>query len=519
MAVKWSREHEVIRQRILERQQLEAPPFEDLSEEAVATRKALPLVDLHGTTDWCRTYLPHYFDRPFARFHGRMAGAVGEGAMPTFVAAFRGAGKSVLLALARPLREILSRRLPFAIYGARVQKLAAQNMDYVRLEIEHNPRIRCDYGELTVEGEENEWIVSLPKVRDEGGKWALRGAKVEAFGIGMSPRGRRFGEWRPAEFIGDDLEDSELARNPEREKNLWDWMMDEVLPALEPERYRFTVLGTMFGPLCMMERAKELAAKRDAQGRALGRLFLQQAVENGHSVWPERFSDAALERTRAQIGLRNWNRNFALISEDPDKPFQAAWFTDYEADALDVSQLDVVAFLDPAISQSAMGCPRALITVGADRDSGRRYVLEAWVTRGTPMQMVDQIFEVNTRWQPRVIGIEINGGYALIRPLLEMRGGDAFLPIRYVTHVRPKELRIERLAPQFEAKRWFFPRSPGPGIRALQEQLLSYPDGFVDGPDALAGCDEMLPDALRPRKRGTEYRSLGRRREGMRVLV
>jgi len=508
---KWSREHEVRRQRIHERQQREAPPFEDMSDPAVAGRKALPFVDPAAETDWCRTYLPHYFDRPFARFHKRMVEAAGEPAMPTFVAAFRGAGKSVLLALARPLREVLARRLPYALYGARVQRLAAQNMDYVRLELEGNPRIKCDYGALTTEGEENEWVVTLPKVRNEKGQWALRAAKMEAFGIGMSPRGRRFGEHRPLEFVGDDLEDAELARNPRREKQLWDWMMEEVLPALEPERYAFTVLGTMFGPGCMMEGAKELAAKEPVGGRALGRLFRQPALEDGHSVWPERFPDGALERTRAQIGLRNWNRNFALIAEDPDKPFQAAWLRSYKEEDLDLSSLLVVMFLDPAISEAPTGCPRALIAVGAHKKTGRRFVLDAWIARGTALDMVDRLVEFNARFNPYLIGVEENGGYALIKPILEMRTHGAYLPVRYVNHSENKDVRIQTLGPQMEDGRWLFPSNPNAGVRELQEQLTSYPDGYVDGPDALAGCDEMLPNSFNPQAGKLEYMSLERR--------
>jgi predicted phage terminase large subunit-like protein len=126
------------------------------------------------------------------------------------------------------------------------------------------------------------------------------------------------------------------------------------------------------------------------------------------------------------------------------------------------------------------------------------------------MEMVDRLIEFHDRLRPRLIGVEQNGGYALIRPLLQMRLGGRFIPVRYVTHREAKELRIERLCPQFEAGLWLFPRRPGAGVATLQEQLLHYPDGFVDGPDALAGCAELLPDAFTPVP-GPAYRSLHRR--------
>ncbi len=493
----WSRQHEQLRWEVLDRIAQFATPFDAADQAARRRRTEL------GLLPWCRTYLPHYFDCAFAPFHERMAEAVGEPGMPAFVCAFRGAGKSVLLTLARPLRRALRGEAPYFIYGSQVQKLAAQNMDYVRLELENNPRIGGDYGEPAVSGAQAEWRVSLPATGAT--------ARFEAFGIGMSPRGRRFGEHRPLEFVGDDLEDAELARNPEREQNLWDWLMDEVVPALEPDRFVFSVLGTMFGPRCMMERARRLAERRDGRGRPLARAFIQRVTEDGRSVWPERFGDETLSRIRATIGLRNWLRNYALEAEDPSKPFQAAWVGSYEPGEVDRRRLDVVAFLDPAVS--AAGCPRALVAVGADRSSGIRYVLDAWIERGTPGEMVEKLFAFNRRFSPRVIGIESNGGYALIRPLLgmhECRRGER-LPVRYVHHSRPKALRIEALCSQFESGRWLFPRNPSAGVKTLQEQFLSYPDGYVDGPDAAAGCDELLPRAFAPDRAVEGYRSLSRR--------
>ena len=512
----WSRQHSVVRERILPLMSERAVPFEDRSAEAAGQRRSLPFLE------WCRTYLPHYFDRPFAPFHGRMVRAVGEAGLPTFVGAFRGAGKSVLLALARPLRRLLHGECPYLIFGSQVQRLAAESMDYVRLELEHNGRIRGDYAAPQVEGSETRWTVRLPLPWPDhppgvaGSRFAS--ARLEAFGIGMSPRGRRYRQWRPGEFIGDDLENAELARSPVREQNLWDWMMDEVVPAMEPGDHVFTVLGTMFGPGCMLERARSLAAQEDSSGRPLARLFLQRATSgartrqplHGASVWPERFPDELLARIRRTIGLRNWLRNYALVAEDPTRPFQPAWMGAYDPAELDVGALDVVCFLDPAVSESPTSCPRALVAVGCDRSTGTRYVLDAWIERGSPMAMVDKLIEFHRRLRPRLVGIEQNGGYALVRPLLQMRPGGAAVPARYVTHTRSKAIRIESLSAQFEVGRWLFPRNPNAGIRTLQEQFLSYPEGFVDGPDACAGCDDLLPGGPGAAPE-FEYRTLGRR--------
>jgi hypothetical protein len=182
---KWSRQHEQERLRVLGMIQRRATPFPHTGAAARLQRTSQDFLP------WCRTYLPHYFDCDFAPLHRRMVDpstGAGEAGMPAFVASLRGSGKSVLLALARPLYRALRGEVPYFIYGSAVQKLAAQNMDYVRIELEHNPRVAGDYGELTVDGPETEWTLSVAA--------AGCSTKFEAFGIGMSPRGRRHAERR-----------------------------------------------------------------------------------------------------------------------------------------------------------------------------------------------------------------------------------------------------------------------------------------------------------------------------------
>jgi hypothetical protein len=71
-----------------------------------------------------------------------------------------------------------------------------------------------------------------------------------------------------------------------------------------------------------------------------------------------------------------------------------------------------------------------------------------------------------------------------------------------------------------ESGRWRWPARPSAGIRTLEQQFLSYPDGFVDGPDASAGCTEFLPSAWGGGRRAgeTAYKSIARRRDLAGVL-
>jgi len=497
LARKWTREHEAARRRILEMLHREARPFEDMSDGAKAARRALPPLL------WAKCYMPHYFRCPFAPLHHRIEDGTNEPGLPTFVGAGRGLGKSVLKSLADPVRRTVDGDRKYFLFGSVVQGLAVDLMDFARVELEQNPRIRCDYGEIRVDGSEEDFTVEIPG-RKQTTRW-------EGFGIGMSPRGRRHGAWRPDAFVGDDLEDAVLARSTRREQQLWDWLMDDVVPAMEPEVWTFTVLGTMYGPGCLLERARAEADKTDAQGRPLVRFIREPSVDAaGRSRWPERFGDAALDRIRSMIGLKNWNRNYALVADDPTKPFQAAWVVFY--DHVDRAHLYIVIALDPSHSASERSCPRGLVAIGASIEDGARYVLDATLDHATPLEIVARLFGWNGRWQPQRIVIESNGGYALFQPLIlqEQQKRGTWLPVTFQNHKLAKEIRIESLSPAWQQGLWRFPRIQPPGVKALLDEFLSYPDGFRDGPDACALAEEMLPrpaGATEP----VHYESLGQR--------
>ena len=513
MSGKWTRQHEVERQKILE-MLAGMKPFDDSSDAAQKARKRLDFLP------WCRTYLPHLFLCEFEPFHEDMVLAASEPDLPTFVCAFRGAGKTQLLARARTIWRILNQRTPFAIFGSAAQLLAAQNMDAIRIELQSNPRIRADYGEQRIDGAEEEWTVEFASQTAPDGTKRYRATRLQAFGTGMQVRGKLFGADRPHDFLGDDLEDLQIARSTRREDHLWHWLWREVEPALEPSGYLFTVLCNMFGPGCLLLRAEKGAETRDSKGGEVMRVFRQPIIEGGVNVWPARYSDLALERKRLRGDLAGWLREYMLEPADPAAPFQPQWIDAhrYREEDLPVEHLDTVTFLDPAISET--GCPRALVCVSADRRTGVRYIREAWIETGSPHAMLEKLYEFDERFHPRLHGIEENGGYALLRPLLQevaLRRG--WLPVAYKSQSVNKELRIERLGPGFEAGRWRFPATPSVGVQKLEEQFLAYPEGYRDGPDACASADEMLPNVWGPSSGETHFLSVKGRSEEVAALL
>jgi hypothetical protein len=93
-----------------------------------------------------------------------------------------------------------------------------------------------------------------------------------------------------------------------------------------------------------------------------------------------------------------------------------------------------------------------------------------------------------------------------LRPWCRENAQSNLSPHRRVNNDRNKALRIERVDTVIETGQVVFP--DGQDTPTLISQFLTYPQGYVDGPDALAGCLERFPeyDTGRNRTRVRSFR-------------
>ena len=109
----------------------------------------------------------------------------------------------------------------------------------------------------------------------------------------------------------------------------------------------------------------------------------------------------------------------------------------------------------------------------------------------TPRDQIDKFFELFKKWRPYKVGVEAVAYQAALIHLLqeEMFRKHMYFEIEPITHVMRKIERVEGiLQPRYaggymrHARR--FPR--------LETQLLDWPRGKMDGPDALSMAVSLL---------------------------
>ena len=505
MAKAWSKSHDVRMRSILEMMRTEARPFADDSDDAKAARRALPF------DEWCKTYLPHYFTAESAPAHLLADYLVEERGMPAFMCWARGYGKSTRYSLAKPLHWILHRERHFIIFGGRSEEVAADKMDFVRLELRENPRIRQDYGDRVAPG----------SGQDERGDWIANGVRCWARGaIQQSPRGQRHRQYRPDAFVGDDMDDDMISRNPRRVDALMDWVNLSIMPALEGAGSEATcvVLGTMYGRGCMMSRAATRATETDAQGRALCRYVVFPAVDDrGRTTWPARWPQAVLDRAEAIMGPRAYRREMRCIEDDDSAAFRAEWIQSHDSADFPRDRGRIVAFLDPSALAAAVNDYKAWVVLGQLPGDERVYCLHAWIRRASPMEMLDEAIRIWQTYRPGQMVCEANGFQSLIWPLLEYRQAEhgVDVPLSPRTTVSNKADRILANAPMFQRGLAVFDLAEG-DQKLLVDQFLDFgkPSVHDDGPDAWDGARQLLP-----RRLGAGGRYRGQARDSVAELL
>jgi predicted phage terminase large subunit-like protein len=170
--------------------------------------------------------------------------------------------------------------------------------------------------------------------------------------------------------------------------------------------------------------------------------------------------------------------------------------------SVDRRKLWICAFTDPAAGpragRSNYGLSRAADVVIGQDDIERVFILDTFIKRIAPDQLINRIFETNEKWKPAVYGIDSSGPQLEFAQMVqkEARERGIKISLRLVSLHQEKTFAIETaLQPLASAGRLFRPNEND--CRALKDEWTSFPDGmYRDGLDALACAVRLLPTVM-----------------------
>ncbi|WP_367949280.1 phage terminase large subunit [Paenibacillus sp. AK121] len=445
------------------------------------------------------------------------------------VAAPRSHAKSTYLSKAFPLREIVYRKRKYEIIISETPAVSSGNLDWISMQLKHNEKLRRDFGPLlSPKQQENpkdnssEFIAWEPT--DSGIPKML--TKVEAASTGQALRGRNWNGVRPDLIVCDDLEDIKSnAATPELRQKMRDWFAQTVVPLGDPKgkRTAFVYMGTTVHHEALLvnvlykrsdfksrvyraviewpermdlwEACRLVYVDRDnpnraADAKALYEMNREEMDRGAIVLWPEAQPLWKLMTWKWDNGTKAFNTEYMNNPVDEESMiFNPESFTYWDERDKDrdfsTSEYDIYLGIDFAMGKTR-GDYSAVVTIARHKQSGTKYVVDAYGERVKPDEFMRVIVDKTLRYQPTAIAAEAQAAQEFfvqkLKEALRAAGYPAQTRVKEIHQRSRKDLRIEALLPDIESGAIQFSRKHA----LLLEQFELYGTGSHDDlPDAL----------------------------------
>ena len=186
---------------------------------------------------WGKVYFRHHFRIKSPAFHYKIIDYALKFRY-LGIAAPRESSKSTLVSFLYATHQICFRKRRFIIVVSNTYSKAAETLSNIKKEFRDNLALRKDYPITITRDSEGDSIFRW------GDGFETRVLCKGAEQIG-SVRGEKFGAYRPDLIIGDDIEDDEMVRNPDRRRDLKELIDEALIPAGEHNVCQYIFIGTL----------------------------------------------------------------------------------------------------------------------------------------------------------------------------------------------------------------------------------------------------------------------------------
>ena len=299
-------------------------------------------------------------------------------------------------------------------------------------------------------------------------------------------------------IIDDPHKDLEEAKSDTMRNKVWDWYTSVVLSRAH--------INTAI--VIIMTRRHE----DDLCGRLLERekddwvvLNIPVFNEDWTVIRPVKHPKELIDKKRQTV----WEAQFqALYMWDPINEwwgaFKKEYFQYYEKwDIIEnrrfAKDMQVVTFVDPAISQKQTADSTALVTVWLDKYNNNIYILDIRRGKMLPKEIIDNIFDIVHIRNPQKVGIETNQFQKMLELEIrkEMNTRGKYFQLEWLPSTMNKEAKIISAlqgrysnASILHLKNWM-------NVNELEAQLLKFPNWKHDDIVDATAMATMLLDSFR----------------------
>lgn len=216
--------------------------------------------------------------------------------------------------------------------------------------------------------------------------------------------------------------------------------------------------------------------------------------KQGEALHPERYPLGSLKKIKRTLAPRDWA---ALYQQNPQVEegayFQKKYFRMYGGSPPPF--LDIYCAGDLAISKKEHADWSVFYVAGLD-DNGSIYMLDEYRGRWDAKEIIDVMFEIHRKWQPRGFGLEKGQISLTLDSFLQRRREEEKLYELHVEELPPgkqdKELRARSIQGLMSLGKVYWPEG-ALWVDDAMNELLRFPNGVKDDRvDAAAWIGKMI---------------------------
>ena len=402
----------------------------------------------------------------------------------------------------------------FIAWVSEEQSQAIDHIKYIQNHIDINPALQYYFGDL------------------KGTKWTekefttARGDRIIAKGTTQRLRGRSQLGLRYTNIVLDDFESELNTKTPDRRREIKEWVMSTVEPALENSKEQegsIWLIGTIVHYDSFLQGVYDgwLSAKKEGR-KSPWEVLYKKAMVDGVPLWQSYFSKKKLDDIKSRFSDMGLVHKFAQEYMNEARDLENAKFkinrinryrghleerNGFNYMMIDESAIPVNLYMgvDLAYETHSRSDYQVIMTIGIDSDRNI-YIIDYYREHSPLYDMPKKIIEIARKYHPvRRVNVEKVGAQGIIKDHVnKLAGTDRKLAPGLSKGIRPptgikKEDRLEALlCPIVNGRKLFIKKEH----EEIVDEMFEFPKGRND--DLLDGLWYAVTTAKPPKSSAME---------------
>lgn len=425
-------------------------------------------------------FVKYYFEKTYAMcdnapFHIKLAKKVRRDRYIKLLLGWaRGLAKSTHCDVLLPLWLWCNGDLKVMLLIGQTQEKANKLLGDLQAEFEGNQRLINDYGPQLGTGS---W--------QDGNFATANDCAFFALGVGQSPRGIRYHQFRPDYIICDDLDTKQVCRNPKRVREYANWICEDLIPCMDERGGRFIDVNNVFAKHTILTELRDT--------RSGFEYWQQDATDTDFNpAWAAKYTKEFYMKLAADIGMLSFQAEFN------NKPYvEGTIFKNEMIQWAEIPHLNhfdhIVAFWDVAYSDSKTADFNAIKVWGLK--GSNFYLIKAFVRQCKMYDAIRWMFDYNDSL-PSTVHVNFyfesqfwNDALRMVYEQVQAERGKSIPLIRSERSKANKFDRIVSMLPFYEQGRIFYNinEKVNNDVQVGIAQLMAIEEGSKehdDSPDA-----------------------------------